>query len=120
MTPIDIPACVPRQNGRATMPEAKFLGKARAQLLGVGLVRPAEDAIHVNMYLSQVGSPPFNLALPQACHVQIDSKSSMGLGCGLRDKLLEGSWTQGQQRQSQPLRCSGLHLVCQPCRGPQG
>ena len=36
------------------MPESKFLGKARAQLLGVGLIRPAEDAIHVNLYLSQV------------------------------------------------------------------
>ena len=54
ITPIDIPACTQRRTGQPVFSESKFLGKARAQLLGVGIIRPAEDAIHVNLYLSQV------------------------------------------------------------------
>lgn len=34
-----------------------FLGQARAQLLAVGIIRPNDDAIHINQYMQQVPLP---------------------------------------------------------------
>ena len=59
-----MPACEPSAGGSPPQfTESRFFGKARAQLLGVGIIRPLEDAIHVNLYMSQVRSPPPPAAL---------------------------------------------------------
>lgn len=59
-----MPACQPDLRGKARFTEHVFLGKTRAQLLGVGIIKPLEDAIHVNMYMSQVAAVTFHKLMP--------------------------------------------------------
>ena len=58
VSPIDIPACTPSsKHAQPPFRETTFLGRARAELLAVGIIRPVTgDAVLINKYLSHVSS----------------------------------------------------------------